>query len=288
MQITFLKSISMALVIAVTAIACSSKASDDKQAKNTATNMPALPVDVKIVAASTIEQSEVVAGSMVANRVVDITAELPKKISIVFFRDGSFVKAGQALYKLQDSDIKARIRQLDADLHLASINEKRLNELLKTESVRREEYDIAFARLQSLQAQKELLEVELSKTVIKAPFSGIIGISNVFAGSFITPGVPLVSLVEQQILKIQFSVSEKYLPVIKPGSKIYFSTALNSDITTAVIVSTDASLDAQSRNIIVQAQFPIRVINIEPVCRHGFHSVQQLKMRSRSCCQQRH
>ena len=255
MQVNLLKSISMALVIAIAAIACSSKASGDKQAKNAAATMTALPVDVKIVAASNIEQSEVVAGSIVANRVLDSTAELAKKISIVFFRDGSFVEAGQALYKLQDSDIKARIRQLDAEMNLAIVNEKRLSELLRTESVRREEYDIALARLQSLQAQKELLEVELSKTVIKAPFSGLIGISKVFTGSFVTPGVPLVSLVEQQVMKIQFSVSEKYISVVRPGSKIYFTTELNSQVATAVVVSTDASLDVQSRNIIVQAQF---------------------------------
>ncbi|MEJ8843682.1 efflux RND transporter periplasmic adaptor subunit [Lacibacter sp. H375] len=255
MQVNFLKSISMVLFIAISAIACSSKASGDKQTNKTAAIVPALPVDVKIVAAANIDQSEVVAGSIVANRVVDITGELPKKISMVLFKDGSFVEAGQALYKLQDSDIKARIRQLDAEMNLAVINEKRLSELLRTESVRREEYDVALARLQSLQAQKELLEVELSKTVIKAPFSGLIGISKVFTGSFVTPGVPLVSLVEQQVMKIQFSVSEKYISVVKPGSKIYFTTELNSQMATAVVVSTEASLDAQSRNIIVQAQF---------------------------------
>lgn len=255
MQVNFIKTTITMLAIVFAAIACSSKASGNKESKQPAPVAQALPVDVKVVNASSVAQSEVVAGSIIANRTVDITGELPKKISMIFFRDGSYVEAGQVLYKLYDSDIKARIKQLDADLHLASINEKRLSELLKTESVRREEYDIAFARLQSLLAQKELLEVELSKTIIKAPFSGIIGISKAFTGSFVTPGTPLVSLVEQQILKIQFNVSEKYLPVIKTGSKIYFSTELNNEMTSAIVVSTDASLDAQSRNIIVQAQF---------------------------------
>lgn len=254
MQINVLKSTFAVLYIIITAIACSSKASDNKKKEATAP-APSLPVDVKVVSAAKVSQNEVVAGSIIANRVVDITAELPKKISMLFFKDGSYVAAGQTLYKLQDSDIRARIRQLDAELNLAVINEKRLSELLKTESVRREEYEIAFARLQSLEAQKEQLQVELSKTVIKAPFSGVIGISKVFTGSFVTPGVPLVSLVEQQVLKIQFSVSEKYLPVVKPGNKIYFTTELNSQMSTAVVVSTDASLDPQSRNIIVQAQF---------------------------------
>ncbi len=254
MQVTFIKTIISLLVIVTTAVACSSKASDNNQKVESSVSSPALPVDVKVVTSASVSQNEVVAGSIIANRVVEITAELPKKISNVLFKDGSYVTAGQALYILQDGDIKARIRQLDADLNLALLNERRLNELLRTESVRREEYDLALARLQSLQAAKELLLVELSKTVIKAPFSGVIGISKVFAGSFVTPGSPLVSLVEQQLMKIQFSVSEKYITVVKPGSKIYFTTALNSQMATAVVVSTEASLDVQSRNIIVQAK----------------------------------
>ncbi len=255
MQINLVKSISMLSVIAITAAACSSNASEEKKVQANSSAVPALPVDVKVVAAANVSQSEVAAGSIIANRLVDISAELPKKISTVLFKDGSYVKAGQVLYKLNDSDIKARIQQLDAELNLALLNENRLSELLKTESVRKEEYDIAFARLQTLQAQKELLLLELSKTVIKAPFSGIIGISKVSAGSFVTPGAPLVSLVEQQVLKIQFSISEKYLPVVKPGNKIYFTTELNSQTATAVVISTDASLDPLSRNLTVLAQF---------------------------------
>ncbi len=157
MQVNFLKSLFAVLIIIITAVACSSKASDNKKEETPAVAAAPLPVDVKVVTAASVSNNEVVAGSMVANRAVGITGELPKKINMVFFRDGSYVKAGQALYKLHDADIKARMRQLDADLNLASINEKRLNELLRTESVRREDYDIALARLQSLQAAKELL-----------------------------------------------------------------------------------------------------------------------------------
>lgn len=255
MQVSILKSIVAILVIVTVAVACSSKASGKKKNEAPSNSSPALPVDLKIVSLESVTQTEVVAGSIIANRAVDITAELPKKISNVLFKDGSYVTAGQVLYVLQDGDIKARIRQIDADLNLALINEKRLSELLRTQSVRREEYDIALARLQSLQAAKQLLEVELSKTIINAPFSGVIGISKVFTGSFVTPGAQLVNLVEQQVMKIQFSISEKYLAAVKPGTKIHFTTELNSDIATAVVVSTDASLDVQSRNIIVQAQF---------------------------------
>jgi membrane fusion protein (multidrug efflux system) len=125
--------------------------------------------------------------------------------------------------------------------------------LLKTETVRQEEYDIASAKLQSLQAAQNILYVELSKTSIRAPFPGIIGISKAFAGSLVSPGMPLVSLQEQAILKIQFTVSEKYLPLVKTGNKIQFNTELNDEKSDATVVSTEASVDMQSRNITVQA-----------------------------------
>lgn len=253
MQASLFKAGVFTVAITAAVIACNSKASDKGQKPQAASAPAGLPVDVKVVGESSIDQNEVVAGSIVPNRTIEIAAELPRKLVAVHFKDGAFVRQGELLYQLDDADIKARIRQLQADLNLALINEQRLAALLKTESVRREEYDIAYAKLQSLQAAKEVLQVELGKTMIRAPFSGVIGISKVFAGSYIIPGTSLVGLQEQHVLKVQFSISEKYFPVLKPGTKVFFTTALNNDKITATIVSAEAFVDAQSRAILVQA-----------------------------------
>jgi membrane fusion protein (multidrug efflux system) len=212
-----------------------------------------LPVDVIVVKSTTLNQLDVIAGSILPNRTVEIMSELPKKITAVSFKDGSYVRQGQVLYKLDDADVRAKLRQLEAELNLARINEHRLNELLKTETVRQEEYDIALAKLQSLQAAKDILAVELSKTFIRAPFSGIAGITKVYTGAIVGPGMPLVSLEEQETLKVQFSVSEKHLALVQTGNKIQFSTELSDEMFTATVASTEASVDPQSRNIIVQA-----------------------------------
>ena len=141
---------------------------------------------------------------------------------------------------------------MQAELQLAEVNESRLRELLKTETVRQEEYDAAFARLQTLKAAKDVLEVELSKTYIRAPFAGQVGISRIQTGTVVSPGMPLVSLQEQGILKIQFAVSEKHLPLIRKGSKVHFSTTLNES-QEAIVVATEPGVDVQSRTITVQA-----------------------------------
>ncbi|MBN8676207.1 MAG: efflux RND transporter periplasmic adaptor subunit [Chitinophagales bacterium] len=254
MQTNTLRLFIIAGVAMVITAACSSKAADSKQSETKQSPVPAgLPVDAIVADETSLNETETVAGSVVPNRTVDVMSELSKKIAYVSFRDGSYVSQGQVLYKLDDADIQAKLRQLQAELNLARINEHRLNELLKTETVRQEEYDIALAKLQSLQAAQDILQVELSKTSIKAPFSGVIGISKVFAGTLVTPGMPLVSLQEQGILKIQFTISEKYLPLVKAGNKISFTTELSKEPLDATVVSTEAGVDMQSRNITVQA-----------------------------------
>ena len=254
MQANTLKHFIAAIAMVVIAAACSSKAADSKKTDTKPAAAPVgLPVDVIIASETSLDQTETVAGSVVPNRTVDVMSELSKKIASVAFKDGSYVNQGQLLYKLDDADIRAKLRQLQAELNLARINEHRLNELLKTETVRQEEYDIALAKLQSLQAAQDILQVELSKTSIKAPFSGVIGISKVFAGTLVAPGMPLVSLQEQGTLKIQFTVSEKYLPLVKAGNKISFTTELSKEPLVATVVSTEAGVDLQSRNITVQA-----------------------------------
>lgn len=239
----------------VIALACSPGKGNDQQKNKPAaeTEAPKLPVDITVAKKSLTEQSETIAGSIIANRTVDIMSELPKKVTAVLFKDGSIVRKDQPLYKLEDADIRARLRQAQAELNLAMLNERRLSALLKTETIRREEYDLAFTKLQSLEASKDLLETELYKTTIKAPFTGIIGVSKAFTGTWVSPGMPLVNLQEQNRLKIQFSVAEKYLPLISAGKQIQFSTETNKEKITATILSAEASVDMQTRNIIVYA-----------------------------------
>ena len=252
---TFITTLKAILLLAFSGFFLSSCA--DSNAKTTEEKNPSapqkLPVDVIIVKPTDLNQLAVIAGSILPNRTVEIMSEVSKKITVVSFKDGSHVSQGQLLYKLDDADIRAKLRQLDAELNLAKINEHRLNELLKTETVRQEEYDVALAKLQSMQAAKDILQVELSKTFIRAPFSGIAGITKVYTGALVSPGMPLVSLQQQGTLKVQFSVSEKHLPLVQTGSKIQFSTELSDERLTATVVSTEASVDMQSRNILVQS-----------------------------------
>jgi membrane fusion protein, multidrug efflux system len=237
------------LIATVTLAACTTKAAENKVSNV----LPGLPVDVKIAKQTKLLDEEVVAGSILPNREVTIMSETSRKVVSIHFNDGNYVRQGQLLYKLDDRDIHARLKQAHAELALAKLNGQRLAELLKKEAIRQEEYDVAATRLQSLQASVELLQVELDKTAITAPFAGTVGISKVESGSLVSPGLPLVTLLDETKVKIQFSVSEKYLKQIRAGKSISFSVVHSAEKLQARIVATESGIDVQSRNITVQA-----------------------------------
>lgn len=239
------------IVLSSAIVACTTQAAD--QSDNETGSVMKLPVDVKVVKNLPITQEEVVAGSILPTREVIIMSEVSRKVTGIYFQDGQVVTKGQLLYKLDDAEIIARLKQVNAELSLAKLNESRLGDLLLNESVRQEEYDIANTKLHSLLATEELLNVELEKNSIHAPFSGIIGITKVQVGSLVGPGTVLVSLHEQGQVKIAFEVSEKYIAQVKKGTRISFTTSAKDSRQTAYVIATESGIDALSRSITVHA-----------------------------------
>jgi len=250
-DINKLKAIFYPVTFSLFLMACDSDKA--KTPEQTAGPAGKLPVDVMVVKEENLDQEEVIVGTMAPYREVAVVSEIAQKIVQITFQDGGSVSKGQLLYKLNDADLNARLRGLNAELKLGRLNEQRQSNLLKTEAINQQQYDETAAALESLEARRELLAEELSKTEIRAPFSGKIGISNVDPGSFVSPGKELVSLQDQETIKINFAVSEKYAPLVKTGSQIHFSTDLSDQQQTATIKATEAGLNAQNRALKVQA-----------------------------------
>ncbi len=212
-----------------------------------------LPVDVVTATETALDQKEVISGSVRPVQEVAIVSEISQKIVRITFKDGQHVQKGDLLYKLNDAELKARLKEVRAGLKLAKLSESRLKNLLETETVRTQEYDEALSRLQAMEAQEELLLSEIAKTELRAPFSGTIGISKVEVGSYVSPGLELANLQNQESVKIMFSVPERYLPLVKPGSQVMFTTQLSDRKLSATITASEAGLDAGSRSLSVQA-----------------------------------
>ena len=252
-----LKIVKVFLVLSVLILSFYSCQDGDVKEKNENNSKVAavskLPVDVIVAREGALNQEEVAVGTILPNQEVAIVSEIAQKITRISFSDGASVSRGQLLYKLNDIELKAKLKELQAELKLAKLNEQRLGRLLKMEAVRKQEYDDIAMKMQVLEAQEEFLQFQLSKTEIRAPFSGRIGISKVDVGTYVTPGLDLVNLQDQSAVKINFSLPEKYLLQVKKGNKIRFTTQLSEQQNPAIIKATESGLDEANRNLQVQA-----------------------------------
>ncbi|MBK8553154.1 MAG: biotin/lipoyl-binding protein [Ignavibacteria bacterium] len=151
------------------------------------------PVDVFVIKPIDLENEVSTTGTIIANETVDIRSELTRKITGIYFKEGTYVPQGKVLFKLDDSDLLARLRRLDLDEELNLKQQDREKQLLDKGLLNAEEYDIRETNIEKIRADIEVLEVELSKTEITAPFSGITGFRNVSIGSLVSNAVVLTT-----------------------------------------------------------------------------------------------
>ena len=124
---------------------------------------------------------------------------------------------------------------------------------MEKQAISQEEYDIASADYQSANAESELISAQLSKTNVRAPFSGTIGLRSISKGTYVTPTTVVAKLVNTDNLKITFSVPEKYASQIQVGTEMTFTTSDSKENHKATIYAIDPEVDIATRTLRVRA-----------------------------------
>ncbi|MEO5999591.1 MAG: efflux RND transporter periplasmic adaptor subunit [Chitinophagaceae bacterium] len=217
---------------------------------------PETPVDGIIIQPSILKEELEITGTLVANQQVDIVSELTRKIVQVTVKEGSVVRAGDLLFQMDDADLQAQLEKLRQQEKLAVLNEERLKELITHEAVVQQDYDQSFTNLKVLQAQVAELQVMIAKTRIKAPFSGRIGIIHVYPGAVVSMNTILTNLQDNSLVKVEFSIPEKYAAIITAGSEQKFSVASDAKQYAAKVVAREASVDQNTRTLLIRAVSP--------------------------------
>lgn len=213
----------------------------------------AVPVDGAVIRPGSLKEELEVTGTLVANQQVDIVSELTRKLVRVNVKEGNFVKAGTLLFQLDDADLQAQLERLHQQEKLAILNEERLRDLIKHEAVVQQDYDQAFTNLKVLQAQIAELQVTIAKTHIKAPFDGQVGIIHAYPGAVVSVNTVLTHIEDNSVVKVEFSIPEKYASVITPGSAQPFTVASGAKQYTARVVARESKLDQNTRTLLVRA-----------------------------------
>jgi membrane fusion protein (multidrug efflux system) len=211
-------------------------------------------VNVMIVKDTTISNNIDVTGTIDANERVNLISEVAGRITGIYFTEGSYVKKGQLLVKVNDQDLVASLKQNAYNIALAKQNESRNKQLLQKEAISEVEYETSLTSLNTLNAQADMIKAQIAKTEMRAPFSGTIGLRSVSPGGYLSPNMAIATLVNMDPAKVTFSVPEKYQALIKPGSKITFNVASTRDDFKATVYAIEPSIDVSSRTITVRAK----------------------------------
>ena len=206
-----------------------------------------------VVKYETFDNNLSLSGSIEANEQVEIRSEVSGIVEGIYFQEGSNVSKGQVLFKVNDIELRAQLRQTKTREGLAFENERRAKLLLQKEAISQEEYDVARADFKSAQAQSQLIQAQIAKTAVRAPFSGKIGLRSISPGTYITPMILVAKLVNIGKLKITFSIPEKYASQVKTNTMLTFKVA-GSDIKySAKVYAIDPEIAIATRTLQVRA-----------------------------------
>lgn len=223
---------------------------DTKQAQNS--KMQVL-VDARIVLPQPVANNISVSGTILSNEEVILQSQVTGIISHIYFSEGSKVKKGDLLVKIDDSQLQAQLQKDEVAKQLAQITEERQKKLLAINGISQQDYDIALNNLNTINADIKVLQVQIGYTSITAPFDGIIGLRNISEGSYVSQNTPLVNLEQIAQVKIDFYVPEKYMSALQRDEQVHFTVTGYNDIFTGKIYAIDPKIDETTRSIHVRA-----------------------------------
>ncbi len=212
-----------------------------------------LPVSAIVIKPETIAHRVLATGTVLANEEVDLRSEASGKIERIFFSEGSRVKKGDVLLKINDSELQAQKTKAESQRRLAQDKERRRKQLVEKQGISPEDYESALNELNGLNAEIQLIQARIEKTELKAPFDGIIGLRYVSEGSYVDPTIRIANLQNLQNVKLDFAVPEKYVSAVRKGQSVYFRVSGRNERFEGTILAVEPKIDQVTRNVLLRA-----------------------------------
>lgn len=239
--------------VAVVAASCDSKRKQDAAAQQKSGPRPPARVDGFIVQTETISEAIEVPGTIVAGESTEIHPEVSGRIISLNIREGAHVGKGSVLAKLYDADLQAQRRKLEVQLKMAQQTEARYNQLQKIGGISKQDYDVTALQVSNIQADLAIINTEIARTVVRAPFSGKLGLKETSIGAYITPQSIITTIQKTNGLRIDFNVPEKYTGAIQKGQYVNFTVEGNDRAYTAVVMATESGIAETTRSLTIRA-----------------------------------
>ncbi len=195
-------------------------------------------------------------GSLKPNEEVDLSFETSGKIVSINFTEGTRVKKGDLLAKINDKPLQAQLEKLQAQKKLTQEKEFRQRSLLDKDAISQESYDQIVTELQTIQADINLIKARISETELRAPFDGIIGVRYLSEGSYTNPATKIATLVNIVPMKLDFSIPERYADEVNIGYPVTFTVEGSDETYEAKVYAVDPRIEEGTRTITIRALYP--------------------------------
>jgi len=224
-------------------------------------------VSVKTISATLNEFKDVIEalGNVRANEQVLITSQNADIVEEVAFNDGQSVKQGDVLVRFNDQQERARVKELEANLAESVAQLNRFQGLLSKKATSKSQVDEQEAKTKAISAQLLIARTQLNDLTIHAPFDGVLGFREVSVGSYVKSGEVITSLDDLSLVKVDFSVPERFFTTIKTGQQVSArNKAYDNEVFVGRISSVDSRIDANTRMIKVRAEIPNKQAKLRP------------------------
>ncbi len=249
------------LLIASTALAllagCHAKTDSAKEGKGGKKNTGPALVDVLVARPTAVTDSLEANGAVVANDYVELHPEVNGRLTFLNVQEGRRVSKGTVIARINDADLQATLQKTRAQLQVSRLSQDRLEKLLKVQGVNQADYDLAVSQVRSYQADAAYSQAMIAKTVIRAPFTGVLGLRQVSPGAYVTPATIIATLQADTKLKVDFTLPEANGSVVRPGSVVTVQLAGTPPRRyPATVVAQESQVNQTTRNLTVRAQLP--------------------------------
>jgi multidrug efflux system membrane fusion protein len=215
---------------------------------------PPAQISAVPVAVQTLPRSAPGIGSLVAVHQVTINPEVAGRVTKIFFEPGTHVNSGDPLVQLNDAPDRGDLASYQAQAHLAEISLQRSQSLRKNNFASQETVDQNNSQLGQMDAMIQKTEAIIAQKLIRAPFSGELGVRQIDLGQYLTAGAPIVTLTDLSTLYVNFTLASHLRPEIAVGQKVNVTAdAFPGRVFTAKITTIEPQVSADTRSMEVEA-----------------------------------
>jgi membrane fusion protein (multidrug efflux system) len=215
-----------------------------------------MAVRMQVITAEKMGDKVLTVGTILSNEEVEIRSEISGKVEKIYFKEGGRVNKDDVLLKINDAEQRAQLARARYRQALAEQEAERKHQLFEKKLSSQEEYDIAVNQLNIAKAEAQIIEAQIAKTEIRAPFGGTIGLRYVSEGSYISPTTRITTLQDYNSVKVDFTVPEKYASLIRQGDKISFSVEGVARKFAGTVYAMEAKIDPTTRTLHIRALSP--------------------------------